>query len=381
MPGMRFEKWPTAGDGFVGVAILDRPKALNSLDLDICAALHAQLQAWEQDAGAVAVVLRGEGGRSFCAGADLRRLYAGMQDSPIGEPWANVYARQYFEVEYRLDYLLHTYAKPLLCWGEGIVMGGGVGLMMGATHRIVTPDTRYAMPEISIGLFPDVAGSWLLARLPKWLGQFMALTGAALDAADCLHWGLADHLLEGEQWPNLREVMGDLAWQGQCAHDSDLLHQALARLAQEHKHRPGPGPAQRYASRLAAACGQDTLASLAQGLLNFAQDKDPWLTDAVSRFQAGSPGSARLGLTLQRLARHLSLADVFRMEYTAALHCVARNDLREGIRALIIDKDRNPRWDPVSLEAADDKWVRDFFRDPWPADQAHPLADLGVAVR
>lgn len=375
-PGVRFEHWP-AGRGLrIGVAILDRPKALNSLDLDNCSALLGQLQAWAQDAAIVAVMLRGEGARAFCAGADLRRLHASMLDSPEGDPWGNTYARDYFEVEYRLDFLLHTYAKPLLCWGEGVVMGGGVGLMMGAGHRIVTPETRYAMPEISIGLFPDVAGSWLLARLPTWLGQFMALTGAALDASDCLHWGLADHLLDGAQWQDLPGLLGGLAWQGRREHDDDLLRQALASLARVHGHAPGPGPSQRHARRLAAACGDRALGNLAAALAELTRHEDPWLAEAAGRFLAGAPSSARLGLTLQRRARHLSLAEVFRLEYVAALHCVARGDLREGIRALIIDKDRQPRWQPARLEDADEAWVQGYFRAPWPDGQAHPLADL-----
>src|SRR5690606_12019094 len=129
------------------------------------------------------------------------------------------------------------------------------------------------------------------------------------------------------------------------------------------------------------ACGDSGLENLAAALAELARDEDHWLAEAAGRFLAGSPGSARLGLTLQRRARHLSLADVFRMEYAAALHCVARGDLREGIRALIIDKDRQPRWQPARLEAADEAWVQGFFRAPWPDGQAHPLADLGLDAR
>src|SRR5690606_4707416 len=140
------------------------------------------------------VVLRGAGDKAFCAGGDLHAMYQGMLENRSGDAWQDPHAREFFEVEYRLDYQIHTYRKPILCWGSGIVMGGGVGLMMGASHRVVTDTTRWAMPEINIGLFPDVGGTWMLARLPGGIGRFIALTAAQLGASDCLALGLADYV-------------------------------------------------------------------------------------------------------------------------------------------------------------------------------------------
>src|SRR5690606_29627114 len=146
------------------------------------------------------VMLRGEGDRAFSAGGDLHGLYTAMQCNAAGDPWANTHARRFFEVEYRLDYQIHTYPKPILCWASGIVMGGGVGLMMGGSHRVVTDTTRFAMPEISIGLFPDVGGTWMLARLPGGVGTFLAMTGAQLGAVDCMAFGLADYSVRADGW-------------------------------------------------------------------------------------------------------------------------------------------------------------------------------------
>src|SRR5690606_24514849 len=150
-----FREIPANGGRLIGVATLNSPKTLNGLSLPMCRLLDARLRAWAADERLVAIMLKGTGGKAFCAGGDLHALYRAMLDSPAGDPWANVPAREFFETEYRLDHLIHRYPKPVLCWADGIVMGGGVGLMLGASHRIVTGATRFAMPEVTIGLYPD----------------------------------------------------------------------------------------------------------------------------------------------------------------------------------------------------------------------------------
>lgn len=187
-----FQTLDTVSGMKIGIATLNSPKTLNGLSLEMCQLLAARLHEWEGDASVAAVMLHGAGEKAFCAGGDLHGMYKSMLDNTTGDAWQNPYTREFFDVEYRLDHQIHTYRKPLLCWGNGIVMGGGVGLMMGASHRVVTETTRFAMPEISIGLFPDVAGTWMLSRLPDGIGLFMALTGAQLGASDCQLLGLSD---------------------------------------------------------------------------------------------------------------------------------------------------------------------------------------------
>lgn len=370
------ETLEAGGGRRIGVAVLNRPHILNGLSLEMCRALDAQLRLWENDDSIAVVVITGKGEKAFCAGGDLHRLYDSMRQAKAGDPWSNEYAREFFAVEYRLDYLIHRYAKPILCWGSGIVMGGGVGLMMGASHRVATENTRFAMPEITIGVFPDVGGSWMLERLPAGIGIFLALTGAQLGAADCRHLGLTDYCLYSAGWPAVTRALQDTAWSGDRQVNDVLLDRLLRSMSVTDIG--APGPLQKLYERIAEQCDGPDFEAVCAGIAGWHDASDPWLARASQTFLRGSPGSARLGFALQKKARGLSLAQVFQMEYTAMLQRAASEDFKEGIRALLIDKDMNPRWSPSSIEQADAKWVERFFEPAWPAGTAHPLADLGA---
>ena len=401
-----FEVLSTASRKKIAVATLNRPEVLNGLSLEVCRMLDEQLRQWEFDTSIALVVLKGAGGKAFCAGGDLHSLYRAMQENISGRPWDNLYAREFFEVEYRLDYLIHQYAKPVLCWGDGIVMGGGVGLMMGASHRVVTETTRFAMPEITIGFFPDVGGSWMLERLPGGIGLFLALTGAQLGAADCRYLGLADYYLESGAWPAVQLDLQARAWSSVRDENDIRLDQALRAL------RPAgqlaAGPLQSRHGLISEQCEGPDFDAICANVAAWADAADPWLATAARTFLHGSPGSARLGFALQQAARGMSLAQVFQMEYTAALECAVMGDFKEGIRALLVDKDKQPRWSPASIAGASSEWVRRFFAagppqgsappakysplggqqaegaawgrsvlSAWPDTEPHPLADLG----
>lgn len=373
-----FEEIATAGGRKAGLAVLNSPQTLNGLSLDMCKALAARLELWASDPAIALVMLRGAGNKSFSAGGDLHGLYKAMQNNTSGDAWANETAREFFDVEYRLDYRIHTYPKPILCWGSGIVMGGGVGLMMGASHRVVTDSTRFAMPEISIGLFPDVGGTWMLSRLPGGVGNFLALTGAQLGAGDCLALGLADYLLGSEDWDALLARIQAAAWPESADGASEQLRELLLELGSGHAWQAGP--LQRNLQAIRRACDGDDFLAVCSGITAWAQSDDPWLKRAADTFLAGSPGSARLSFTLLRRARLMSLADVFRQEYIAALQCGVQGDFQEGIRALLIDKDKQPKWNPSSVEQASETWVQRYFQPPWPEGQPHPLTDLGTSA-
>ncbi|MGB6105994.1 MAG: enoyl-CoA hydratase/isomerase family protein [Pusillimonas sp.] len=370
-----FEELDTADGRKVGVATLNSPQTLNGLSLDMCKLLAGRLWQWEDDAQIAVVVLRGAGDKAFCAGGDLHGIYKGIQDNASGRAWDNTYAREFFDVEYRLDYQIHSYSKPVLCWGSGIVMGGGVGLMMGASHRVVTQTTRFAMPEISIGLFPDVGGTWMLSRLPGGIGLFLALTGAQLGAGDCRLLGLADYTLDAQGWDGMMAAIQGASWSGTRASDDVVLRKLLLNL--QAGTPAEAGPLQTHYSLLQQSCDGSDFDKICASIASWAQHEDPWLKRAAATFLAGSPGSARLSFSLLRRVRLLSLADVFRQEYIVSLQCGAQGDLKEGIRALLIDKDRKPNWKPATLGDASEAWVQRFFVAPWPADLAHPLADLG----
>lgn len=370
-----FQELDTASGMRVGIATLNSPQTLNGLSLEMCMLLAGQLRLWADDPDIALVVLNGAGEKAFCAGGDLHGMYKGMLENAGGDAWSNAYAREFFAVEYRLDYQIHTYPKPVLCWGSGIVMGGGVGLMMGASHRVVSETTRYAMPEISIGLFPDVGGTWMLSRLAGGVGLFMALTGAQLRAADCQLLGLADYTLDSSQWEALLAGIRGSSWsENRLENDSGLRRLLLGLQAAEPAP---PGPLQKHHALIRRACDGSDLEGICANVAALAEHDDAWLKRAAATFQAGSPGSARLSFTLLGRARLMALPDVFRLEYIVSLQCGVQGDLREGIRALLIDKDRQPKWNPASLQQASDAWVQRFFKAPWPDTVTHPLADLG----
>jgi enoyl-CoA hydratase/carnithine racemase len=298
-----------------------------------------------------------------------------MQENTGKTPWGNAYARQFFDVEYRLDYQIHTCSKPILCWGSGIVMGGGVGLMMGASHRVVSETTRFAMPEITIGLFPDVGGTWLLSRLPGGLGLFLALTAAHLGASDCRFLGVADYVLESARWPELVEQIQARTWSDDRSENDVLLHHTLLML--KPAVQLPAGPMQKNNSLINDLCGGPDFAAVCAGIAQLANHDDAWLDRAARTFKAGAPGSARLCFALLRRVRLLSLAQVFQHEYIVSLQCGVQGDFQEGIRALLIDKDKQPKWNPANLDGASEHWVQRFFEPAWPNSVVHPLADLG----
>lgn len=376
----------------VGVATLNAPKTLNGLTLDMTRLLASQLEGWAADPQVALFVLRGAGDKAFCAGGDLHALHHSMVEHAGQPSIQNTYAGTFFAEEYTLDYRLHTFPKPVLVWGDGIVMGGGMGLMMGASHRVVTETSRLAMPEISIGLFPDVGGTWLLNRLPGKTGLFMGLTGAQVGAADALFAGLADYHLARQSWDDLVNLITSAEWVACSAaqhsnyHDQRnpalaanhaQLHQLLAGLSTSPT--PAIGPLQTHQALIQACCVSSDLNQVAKNILALSAQEDPWLQRAAKTFAAGSPGSARLTFALLERVKRMSLAEVYRTEWIAGLMAASHGDFAEGIRALLIDKDKQPKWNPATLQEATADWVEKFFVLPVPATQ-HPLHKLGDQV-
>lgn len=255
-----FEILETASGHRFGRATLDAPASLNALSLAMVDLLDPQLAVWADDPAVAGVLLDGAGDRAFCAGGDVVSICHAIRARPPGEVPAE--AAAFFEHEYRLDYRIHTYPKPLICWGQGFVMGGGIGLMAGASHRIATPRTRLAMPEISIGLYPDVGGSWLLPRLPGRTGAFLALTGAQLNAADALFAGLADFVLAHGQHAALIEAISGTAWSGDTEKDAATLSQLIESLASLDELPDSM--LQANLERINAVIGHDTLGDIAE---------------------------------------------------------------------------------------------------------------------
>ncbi|WP_367344812.1 enoyl-CoA hydratase/isomerase family protein [Stenotrophomonas bentonitica] len=372
-----FEEQHAANGKRIGIATLNAPRTLNGFSLPMAHLLHERLAAWAADDGIALVVLQGAGEKAFCAGGDLHSLYQSMRayrDAGHSDVRDNAYAAEFFDVEYRVDFAIHTYPKPILCWGHGIVMGGGIGLMSGASHRVVSERSKLAFPEITVGLFPDVGGSWLLPRVPGKGGLFLALTGAPLNAGDAIYAGLADIHIAEAQRADVFSALAQVHW----SDDAKRNHEQLTNLLQQHASDAATGPLLRNAASIDALCEGDDVAAVVNAIAAL-QTEDPWLQTAQATLAAGAPGSARLAWELQKRADGASLADVYRFEYIAALHSAAHGDFAEGIRALLIDKDRTPRWQPATLAEATPQWAQTFFVSPW-NEASHPMADLGATV-
>lgn len=361
-----FSEIDTACGRVFARATLNSPPTLNALSLDMIELLEPKFAQWAKDPRVIGVVLDAVGDKAFCAGGDLQMLYASMRETPEGEVPKR--AAEFFEREYRLDYLIHTYPKPILCWGHGIVMGGGIGLFAGASHRVATPRTRLAMPEITVGLYPDVGGSWFLRRAPGKSGLFLALTGALLNAADARFVGLADFVLAHEDKDRVLAGIAGGHWSDAAADNRNQLSRSLDLLAL----REGLPEAQvrKHYDLLDATIGNDSLLDIAGRLQALTTHEDAWIAAAATNFVKGSPTSAALSFALWRRVLHLSMADVLRLEYHVSVTCARIGDFAEGIRALIIDKDRNPRWRPARLADVSDAYIQSFMQAP------HPLADL-----
>lgn len=363
IPDLSRELLPTQDGRLLAVATLDSERSLNALTLTMVDGLLAALADWAADPRVVAVLLRGRGDRAFCAGGDVRRLTeaarAGRQDASD--------AATFFAREYRLDHAIHRYAKPVIVWGSGVVMGGGMGLFIGASHRVVTDTSRLAMPEITIGLYPDVGGSHFLSRLPGRLGLFLGLTGVTFGAADALHLGLATQALPSGGWEALVAGLQAANWA------ADAHEQVTRVLAAQALSTLPAGPLQQQADAIAALMSPPDLPTL-DAAWRASTPEDAWLAKAVAGYRKGSPTSAALIWRQWETSRTRGLADVFRTEWVLSVQCVLHADFPEGVRALLVDKDLAPRWSPATLTEVDADHIEAHYA--LPAGMTHPLEDL-----
>ncbi|MFN3388431.1 MAG: enoyl-CoA hydratase/isomerase family protein [Allosphingosinicella sp.] len=336
----------TFTEGRVGRIRLNRPKALHALTTAMCKAMTEALVAWRSDAAVEAVIVDHAEGRGFCAGGDVLML----RDSGAGD---GERAREFFFEEYRLNHLLFTYAKPVVAFMDGVTMGGGVGISQPARYRVATENTRFAMPETTIGLFPDVGGGWYLSRLPGRVGQFLALTGARLDGAECLHLGLATHYIASD---------GLDALKAQIVAEPQRIESLLAAASTE------PGPARIAGSRadidrLFAADDYEAILAALEA------DGGEWAQKELKTLRAKSPQACKVSLRLlYDGALMQSFADEMRQEYAVACRVVQRPDFAEGVRALLVDKDNAPRWDPPTPEEVTTHLIDRIFA-PLPEDE------------
>ncbi|MFB6348999.1 enoyl-CoA hydratase/isomerase family protein [Moraxella sp. ZJ142] len=338
----------------IGTITLNKPEALNAQNLEMVRTTKATLQAWADDDSVVAVLLRGAGERAFCAGGDIRNLYHSYDPSVFPNPMSEAF----FGTEYDLCKQINSYAKPIIVWASGIVMGGGMGLAMPSSHVIVTDTTMMAMPEVSIGLFPDAGGSYFLTHIPDKIGLFLGLTGARFNGIDALALGLADFGMPSDAYDKLLLALTTADWQADSASNHQMLNTLLNNI--QNTETLGDGWLLPHRDTIAKIAQAESLAAFDR-LAKSADNQPEYLKKAFDSYNQGSPTSASLAWQLHHLVGGLDFDAVMDMEYIVALHCSHNGEFFEGVRALLIDKDKNPAW-RYTLDTMPDGYIDSHFQ-------------------
>lgn len=336
--------------GPIGVVTLTRTKALNALDLGMIRAIRPQLDTWAADPRVKAVVIRGAGGKAFCAGGDVRAVALSMgKPMPEGEESLSA---AYFREEYALNHRIHHYEKPFIALVDGISMGGGLGLSIHGSHRVVTERLVFSMPETAIGLFPDVGGGWFLPRFPGEVGTYLALTGARGTAADAMWVGYGTHHVEHTKLDALLEALEKADWSAEAPRE--LASRVLTSFATE----AGPAPLQGLQGPIDRCFRGDRVEGILEAL---AAEGTEWAETTRATLGRMSPSSLKVTLRQLRRCRTLPYTEVAALEYRLSQHVTALPDFREGIRAVLVDKDQRPRWNPATLAEVSGEAVEACF--------------------
>ena len=332
-------------EGSAGRITLTRPQALNAMTYDMCMAIETAIDEWRDDEAVKLVVIDAEGSRAFCSGGDIADLYA------TGKAGDYAYGRKFWADEYRVNAKIRNYPKPYVAIMDGIVMGGGVGISAHGSHRIVTGNTLFAMPECGIGLLPDVGGNWLLSRAPGHVGEYLGATGTRLKAGDCIHAGIADAFVPEAQ---LEALVAELCRTGDPA--------AIERFAGTAEPETLVTDRERIDAHFHLASALEIVGSLEAG-------GGEWEANTATLMRRGCPLSVACAVEVVRQSRHLeTIEEILALEYRFTYRSMSHGDFIEGIRAQIIDKDRNPDWNTPTLEELDEAEISGMLK-PLGADE------------
>lgn len=331
--------------GPLGLVTLNRPKALNALSLNMIRLIDTQLRVWAEDDAIKAIVLLGAGEKAFCAGGDVVSL---------AKEWDGVeqLRKDFFREEYILNTLIHTYPKPYIPLVDGISMGGGVGMSVHGSHRVVSEKVKFAMPETTIGLFPDVGGTWFLPKLRGEVGAYLALTNAQLRAPDVVYAGVYDSFVPSADLPALLDELAGADWQ---AGDG---HATASRVIDGFQKHPGEPTLAQHQAVIDRCFGYDSLPEILDAL---DADGSDFAATAAQAIRDKSPLMSSVTLRQLRKGAPLSFEDCMILEYRMTQACMAGTEFFEGVRALLIDKDKNPKWSPANLEDVTEEMIERHF--------------------
>jgi len=333
-------------EGGCGVIRLNRPKAINAVTLEMFRDVDKALDAFEADPAVAVILLEGAGERGLCAGGDIRALW---ESSKVKGDLGKILWRE----EYILNARIKKFPKPYVAFMDGIVMGGGVGLSAHSRHRVVTEKTKLAMPEVGLGFFPDVGGTWLLSRSPGEIGTYFGLTGQTMNGPDAVHAGFADLVVPSGELAALREVL-TRAGQG-------ITSREIRTLIETFATDETAGPVAAMQSKIDRWFAYDRMEDIVAALQ---RDGSELALSTLKTLNEKSPRGMVVTLKLLRLARTArSLEECLVREYRAALEVFANDDFREGVRAAVIDKDRSPKWSPPRIEDVTPAMVAPYFAE------------------
>ncbi len=345
-----------AGRFTLGFITLNQPRTLNALDLTILRAMGEKLLEWRNREDIACIVLHADSERAFCAGGDIKALVVGLK-----EDQDSLFARAYFAAEYFVDYLIHVYPKPILCWADGISMGGGIGIMTGATCRVLTERSILAMPEIAIGFFTDVGATYFLNRLPPGLGLFLGLTGARFECFDAVALRLADHVVRSDKKKALLSGLFGLGWTEDAQKNREILQRYIAKESE-----PDAADKSKLLTQLdeiQSLVDHRDINDIDAAFRNYRSDSE-WMHSALRGYFEGSPTSAKTIFEQLRRGKGLSPKESLIREWDISVDHCKHPDLFEGVRARVIDKSSPPRWTPHTLAEVRAEDIERYFSPP-----------------
>lgn len=330
--------------GPLGLVLLNRPKALNSLNREMCLAMKRQLDAWAEDDSVCCVVIEGAGEKAFCAGGDIRTLYEAGPDAADE-------ALKFFEDEYKANAAIHHFPKPYIALLDGVTMGGGVGFSVHGSHRVLTEKTLFAMPETGIGMIPDVGSTWFLPRFPGQMGMYLALTGARLKAADCLFVDYGTHFVPGEKTAELKTALAEADY-------GDGLKSTVNRVLKTFSGDPGRAPLYEHRAEIDRCFAADSVEGILAELENYGSS---WAGQTARTIRTMSPIMTKVTFRQLRMGRDISYEDAARLEYLIVQTVLTQPEFYEGVRSVLVERDGTPNWQPASLDAVQDTGVDLYF--------------------